>query len=600
MREARIEDYALIGDTSTAALVGRDGSIDWFCTPRFDSAACFAALLGTKDNGCWSISPQTRNRKVSRRYRGETLILETEFETAEGSVRLTDFMPPGMRSPHIVRIVEGLAGRVLMSMEFIVRFDYGSRVPWVRRVGKGIELVAGPDALRLDFTIDLTPRGLTHVAEFTVAKGQVVPFVLSCHYSHERRAPRIDAIEARKRAQQWWNEWSGRCTYSGEWREAVTRSLIVVKALTYKPTGGIVAAPTTSLPEAIGGVRNWDYRYCWLRDATFSLYALMTNGYLAEARSWRDWLLRAIAGQPELMQIMYGAAGESRLPEFELGWLGGFRASRPVRVGNMAAEQFQLDVYGEVMDSMYLGARKGLPPNPTAWGLQKHLMRALADRWKEPDDGIWEVRGPRRHFTHSKVMAWVAVDRAVRSVERLGLEGPVDRWKRLREEIHREVCEKGYNSKRGAFTWYYGSGSLDAALLMIPLIGFLPATDPRVTGTVEAIQRELMADGFVKRYRAEIHSRVDGLPGGEGAFLPCTFWLADNLVLQGRTQEARDIFERLLAVRNDVGLLSEEYDPGKGTFLGNFPQAFTHVSLINTAANLTSAAGPAHDRRSPN
>jgi GH15 family glucan-1,4-alpha-glucosidase len=594
----RLEDYALIGDTASAALVGRHGSIDWFCAPRFDSAACFASLLGTDENGHWSIRPRGDQWKASRRYRPETLILETEFHGPNGHVRLIDFMAPETRWPHIVRIVEGLSGRVPMSMELIVRFEYGSRVPWVHRIGKGLEFVAGPDALRLDFGADLTPRGLTHAAEFDVAEGQTIPFILSWHPSYERRAPRKDPAETLRQTERWWTEWAGRCDCSDEWREPVVRSAIVLKALTDRSTGGIVAAPTTSLPESIGGRRNWDYRYCWLRDATFTVYALMMNGYVAEARSWRNWLLRAIAGQPELMQIMYGSAGETRITEFELPWLPGFRGSAPVRVGNKAAEQFQLDVYGEVMDTMYLSARSGVPSDPIAWGFQKHLMAALEHRWKEPDEGIWEVRGPRRHFTHSKIMAWVAADRAVRSVERFGLEGPVDTWKQLREEIHREVCEHGYDPNRGAFTWFYGSPALDAALLMIPLVGFLPATDPRVIGTVEAVRQELVFDGFVRRYHAEANSHVDGLEGGEGAFLPCTFWLADNLVLQGRGREAKELFERLLGIRNDVGLLSEEYDPENKTMLGNFPQAFTHVSLINTARNLTSTAGPAHHRRS--
>jgi len=598
MDTRRIEDYALIGDTTTAALVSRSGSIDWFCTPRFDSEACFAALLGTDGNGHWSIRPRSTGGRVTRSYRGETLVLETEFDTEDGRVRLIDFMTPESRTPRIMRIVEGVAGRVPMSMELIVRFDYGARVPWVHRVGRGLDFVAGPNALRLDFAVDVTPRGLAHEADFEVVEGQRIPFALGWHPSHERDAPRADEEEALEQTERWWSEWSRRCEYRGEWREAVVRSLIVLKALTHRSTGGIIAAPTTSLPEAIGGGRNWDYRYCWLRDATFSLYALMMNGYLAEAQSWRDWLLRAIAGQPELMQIMYGPAGESRIAETELPWLEGFRGSKPVRVGNAAARQFQLDVYGEIMDAMYLDARSGLEPNPTAWGLQKHLMRALENRWKEPDEGIWEVRGPRRHFTHSKIMAWVAVDRAVRSVERMSLEGPLDKWKRLREEMRREILEKGYDPERGAFTWYYGSSSLDGALLMIPLVGFLPATDPRVTGTVDAVRRELLVNGFVKRYQAAVNSGVDGLEGEEGAFLPCTFWLADNLILQGRAAEARSIFERLLELRNDVGLLSEECDPETGTMLGNFPQAFTHVSLANTALNLASTAGPAHRRRS--
>lgn len=595
---ARIEDYGLIGDTRTAALVGRDGSIDWFCAPRFDSAACFAALLGDRDNGHWRICPQGSSWHSTRRYRDDTLVLETDFVTPSGKARLIDFMPVGGEGPRLVRIVEGVRGQVPMALELAVRFDYGSRVPWARRVDGGLEFVAGPDALHFSFDVEMTARGFTHAAEFEVGRGQRMPFVLSWHPSHKRRPPRMDPKASLEEVSRWWSGWAGECTHRGEWREAVVRSLIVLKALTYRPTGGMIAAPTTSLPEAIGGMRNWDYRYCWLRDATFSLYALMMNGYTTEARSWRDWLLRAIAGQPELMQIMYGAAGESRLSEFELPWLDGFRGSKPVRIGNLAAKQFQLDVYGEVMDSMYLAARMGVPRNPRAWGLQKHLMRFLEEHWVEPDEGIWEVRGPRRHFTHSKVMAWVAADRAVRSVEKLGLAGPVDKWRRLREEIHCEVCERGYNAERGAFTWFYGSSLLDAALLMIPLVGFLPASDPRVRGTVAAIEKGLLNEGFVVRYETDQKNDVDGLPAGEGTFLPCTFWLADNLMLQGRAREARALYKRLLGVRNDLGLMSEEYDPKRRMMLGNFPQAFTHVSLVNTAMNLTSAEGPARHRPS--
>jgi GH15 family glucan-1,4-alpha-glucosidase len=590
--------YGLIGDTNTAALVSREGSIDWLCVPRFDSAACFALLLGDSANGHWSIRPRDTAARITRRYRGDTLVLETDFETSHGRARLVDFMVPEARTPRIVRIVEGLSGSVPMELELVVRFDYGSRVPWVRRMDHHIEFIAGPDALRLHFPVDVQPKGLTHGGQFDALEGQALGFVLSWHPSFERTPRRTDPAEALAQTEEWWNEWSSRCTYSGPWRDAVLRSLIVLKALTYSPTGGIVAAPTTSLPEQLGGARNWDYRYCWLRDATFSLYALMMNGYTSEARAWRDWLLRAIAGQPELMQIMYGPAGETRLPETELPWLKGFAGSKPVRVGNAAAGQLQLDVYGEIMDTMYLAERAGVPANPTSWGLQKHLMRFLTGNWQEPDQGIWEVRGPRRHFTHSKVMAWVAVDRAIRSIERLGVEGPIEEWKQLRQQIHREVSERGYNSKRGTFTWYYGSDQLDAALLMIPLVGFLPASDPRVLRTVEAISSELATHGFVRRYESEGSSSVDGLVAGEGTFLPCTFWLADNYALQGRAGEARELFERLLALRNELGLLSEEYDPEKKILLGNFPQAFTHVSLVNTALNLTSAAGPAHHRRS--
>lgn len=593
-----ISDYALIGDTATAALVGRDGSIDWFCTPRFDSAACFAKLLGDSANGRWMICPRSPSMSVSRSYRGDTLVLETEFTTAEGRVRLVDFMVPEARTPRIVRIVEGIDGRVPVHFELIVRFDYGRRVPWVHRTTKDLVFVAGPDALRLRFAVDIEARDFTHGGEFEVLPGDRIPFVLTWHPSYEHPPGSVDALAGLEETERWWGDWSSGCTYSGPWRDAVVRSLIVLKALTYHQSGGIVAAPTTSLPESIGGVRNWDYRYCWLRDATFSLYALMLNGYTSEARAWRDWLLRAIAGQSDTMQIMYGPAGEARLAEYEVPWLDGFAGSKPVRVGNAAAEQRQLDVYGEVMDAMYLAAREGVPENPTAWGLQKNLMESLERGWKEPDEGIWEVRGARRQFTHSKVMTWVAVDRAIRSTERFGLDGPLDRWKRLRDHIHREVLEKGYDPVRETFTWYYGAPDLDAALLMVPLVGFLPASDPRVVGTLAAVERQLMVDGFLSRYGSEETSHVDGLPAGEGVFLPCTFWYADNLVLQGRTEEARALFERLLSLRNDVGLLSEEYDPKQGIMLGNFPQAFTHVSLINTALNLTKATGPAHHRRS--
>jgi GH15 family glucan-1,4-alpha-glucosidase len=594
----QIGDYALIGDTSTAALVGREGSIDWFCAPRFDSAACFARLLGNTSNGRWLICPQGRPAGISRSYRGDTLILETEFQTTQGRVRLVDFMLPEARTPRIIRVVEGLSGRVPMELELIVRFDYGRRIPWVRRTGRGLEFVAGPDTLRLRSAIDLQARAFTHSGAFEVSRGEKVPFVLTWSPSFEHAPGFTDPLPALEKTERWWSDWSGKCTYSGPWHEAVVRSLIVLKALIYRQSGGIVAAPTTSLPESIGGARNWDYRYCWLRDATFSFYALVLNGYTAEARAWRDWLLRAIAGQTEKMQIMYGPAGEARLTEYELPWLEGFASSRPVRVGNAAAEQHQLDVYGEIMDAMFLAGRVGVPKNPTAWGLQRHLMESLAGSWNEPDEGIWEVRGPRRQFTHSKVMAWVAVDRAIRSVERFGLPGPTDKWKRLRAEIHHDVLENGYSARRRAFTWYYGSSELDASLLMIPLVGFLPPSDPRVMSTLAVIERELVADGFVRRYRADKASSVDGLQGGEGAFLPCTFWYADNLMLQGRRREARTLFARLLSLRNDVGLLSEEYDPKRRIMLGNFPQAFTHVSLINTALNLAKTEGPAHHRRS--
>jgi GH15 family glucan-1,4-alpha-glucosidase len=591
----RIEDYGLVGDTHTAALIGRDGSVDWLCFPRFDSGACFAALLGDERHGRWLLAPAGGVRRVSRRYRPGTLVLETEFETHDGTVRVVDCMPPRQRHPNLVRMVEGVAGRVPMRMQLVVRFEYGSIVPWVSRRRGFLSAVAGPDALTLRSPAEMHGEDLTTVAEVAVAAGESVPFVLTWHPSYTRAPRPIDPHRAVAETEAWWREWSSRCTYEGEWREAVERSLIVLKALTYAPTGGIVAAATTSLPEQLGGVRNWDYRYCWVRDATFALYALMTAGYTEEARAWRDWLVRAVAGEPKQMQIMYGVAGERRLTELELGWLPGYEGSAPVRIGNGAALQYQLDVYGELMDALHQARRAGIPSHPTAWHVQRALLDFLESGWREPDEGIWEVRGPRRHFTHSKVMAWVALDRAVKAVERFGLAGPVDRWRGLRDEIHAEACREGYDAERRTFTQYYGSSELDASLLMIPLVGFLPPADPRVAGTVEAVQRELVHDGFVRRYSTS--TEVDGLPAGEAAFLTCTFWLADNLALLGRRDEARRLFERILGFRNDLGLLSEEYDPAARRLIGNFPQALSHVGLVNTAYNLTARRGPAEHRR---
>jgi GH15 family glucan-1,4-alpha-glucosidase len=590
-----IEDYGIVGDTHTAALIGRNGSVDWLCFPRFDSGACFAALLGDERHGRWLLDPVGGVRRVSRRYRPGTLVLETEVETEDGTVRIVDCMPPRQKHPILVRIVEGLAGRVPMRMQFVVRFEYGSIVPWVTRRGGRLSAVAGPDALTLHSPVRTRGEDLTTVAEFAVSAGDSVPFVLTWHVSYERAPRAIDAHRAVSETDAWWREWSSRYSYEGEWREAVERSLIVLKALTYAPTGGIVAAATTSLPEQLGGVRNWDYRYCWLRDATFTLYALMTAGYTAEARAWRDWLVRAVAGEPRQMQIMYGVAGERRLAEFELPWLPGYERSAPVRIGNGAAAQYQLDVYGELMDSLHQARGAGISANPAAWHVQRVLLDFLESGWRQPDDGIWEVRGPRRHFTHSKVMAWVALDRAVKAVEQFGLTGPVNRWRGLRDEIHAEVCREGYDAERKTFTQYYGSSELDASLLMIPLVGFLPPADPRVGGTVDAVQRELLQDGFVRRYSTS--TDVDGLPVGEAAFLVCTLWLADNLALLGRNGEARRLFERVLDLRNDVGLLSEEYDPAARRLLGNFPQALSHVGVINTAHNLATARGPAERRR---
>ncbi len=582
---SRIEDYALVGDCQTAALVSKTGSIDWLCLPRFDSGACFAALLGGPEHGRWLLAPKSGVRRVTRAYRDATLVLDTTFECDGGTVVVTDFMPlRDGRAPHLVRIVRGVRGCVRMSTELVIRFDYGSIVPWVRQDGRDLLAIAGPDALRIQSETELHGEGLTTVGEFDVREGQDVAFSATWHSSHEERPRRADERALLRDAEADWHAWSGRCTYSGPGREQVVRSLVTLKALTHAHTGGIVAAPTTSLPEYLGGVRNWDYRYSWVRDATFTLLALVENGYYDEAVAWREWLLRACAGDPADMQILYGVDGERRVEEQELPWLPGYEGSRPVRVGNAAHTQCQLDIYGEIMDAMYQAHRHGIPPDPAAWDLRKVLLDHLESIWQQPDDGIWEVRGPRRQFTHSKVMAWVAFDRAVKRVEAAG-GGPVERWKALRDRIHDDVCRHGYDASVGAFVQSYGSKDLDAALLMIPLVGFLPPTDPRVQSTVAAIQRGLVTDGgLVMRYRND--RAVDGLPEGEGVFLPCSYWLADNLALLGKHDEARRLFERLIALCNDVGLLSEEYDPRTERLVGNFPQAFTHVSLVNTARHL--------------
>ncbi len=598
---ARIEDYGLIGDLQTTALVGRDGSIDWACFPRFDSGACFAALLGAAEHGRWIVAPRTDSWEVGRRYRSRTLVLETDWETEGGAVRLIDFMPPRGTAPDIVRIVEGLRGEVEMSSELVIRFDYGSTIPWVRRIEDGRIAVAGPDALCFRTPVENRGENLRTVGEFTVSEGDRVPFVLTWYPSNEQPPPAIDPEVALQETMDYWNDWSGQCTYRGKWREEVHQSLVVLKALTYAPTGGIVAAPTTSLPEKLGGERNWDYRFCWMRDATLTLLAFINAGYLDEARAWRVWLLRATAGDPSALQIMYGVAGERRLWEFRLDWLPGYEGSRPVRVGNAASEQFQLDVYGEVLDALHQGRIRELEVSKEAWALQRRLLGFLEHAWKEPDEGIWEVRGPRRHFTHSKVMAWVAFDRGVQAIERFDRPGPVERWREIRREIHREVCERGFDAELNSFTQSYGSKRLDASLLVIPLVGFLPPDDPRMVGTVTAIERQLVRDGFVYRYTPDEEARsVDGLPPGEGAFLPCTFWLADNLALQGRVDEAQAIFQGLLDLRSDLGLLAEEWEPVARRQLGNFPQAFTHVALVNTAFNLDRQAhGSPMEQRAP-
>ena len=589
---SRIEEYAFLSDTQTGALVSRAGSVDWLCFPRFDSPACFAALLGDEKNGRWIMRPAGEVKATRRRYRPDTVILETEFETAEGVVRLIDFMPPRGTNPDIVRIVEGVHGCVPMQMELTIRFDYGQIVPWVRKRDGALKAIAGPDALMLHTRVETRGQDLTTVAEFAVAEGDRVPFVLTWFASHEPPPREVNAEHALRDTEHYWTKWARRCGHESQWRDAVTRSLITLKGLTYAPTGGIVAAATTSLPEEIGGVRNWDYRFCWVRDATFTLFALLRAGYLDEARAWREWLLRAVAGSPGQMQIMYGVRGERRLTELELPWLRGYEDSKPVRIGNAASNQRQLDVYGELIGSMHQAQLAGIETSETEWRLQVALLNFLESAWDEPDEGIWEVRGGRKHFTHSKIMAWLAFDRALRLATGCNCEAAehIERWTKIRDQIHAEVCERGYNTQVNAFTQYYGSDALDASILMMPIIGFLPPNDTRVQNTIDAVQRDLMQEGFVLRYRPE-ECRTDGLPGGEGAFLICSFWLADCLHVLGRTEEARALFERLLAVRNDVGLLAEEYDPVAKRQLGNFPQAFSHVGLVNTAEILSRPPG---------
>jgi GH15 family glucan-1,4-alpha-glucosidase len=592
---ARIEDYALLGDCETAALVSRGGSIDWLCWPRFDSAACCAALLGGPEHGCWSLSPADPTATVKRRYRPDTLILETQFTTAEGAVTLIDFMPVRDRGSHVIRIVVGEHGRVMMRTQLIVRFDYGQRVPWVTRLEDGRQsFAAGPHRLLLSTPVPLHGEGLKSVAEFRVTARHRLAFVLSYSRSYAPVPRPIDAAAALRGTERYWRGWTAQSSDAGEYTEAVRRSLITLKALTYQPSGGIIAAPTTSLPERIGGIRNWDYRYCWLRDATFTLQAMLNSNLSAEAQAWRDWLLRAVAGDPAKMQIMYGIGGERLLPEWEVPWLPGYERSVPVRIGNAASEQLQLDVFGELMEVLHHARCTGLAASDAGWALQLALVAHLEEIWREADRGIWEIRGKPRHFTHSKVMAWVAVDRLIRSAEQFRLKAPLHRWRSLRRRIHEQVCRHGYNRRIGAFVRSYGSRDLDASILLLPLVGFLPCSDRRVRSTVAAIERRLLCEGLVLRYESK--AATDGLPHGEGTFLACSFWLADNYVLLDRYDDARRLFERLLALRNDVGLLSEEYDPIARRFLGNFPQSFSHIAIVNTAHNLIRESGPAHQR----
>jgi GH15 family glucan-1,4-alpha-glucosidase len=591
----RIEDYALIGDCETAVLVSRGGSMDWLCWPRFDSDACFAALLGTREHGRWLIAPRDAAPRIRRRYRGDTLILETTFETKDGVVTLTDFMPLRDGRSDIIRIVRGERGQVAMHTELILRFGYGAVVPWVTRLPDGgMRAIAGPDMVLLCSPVPLHGENMTTVGDFTVSAGQTLSFTLTYSPSHLPAPKSVDPERALAATEKFWSEWSRRCRGEGSCPPEAVRSLITLKALTYAPTGGIVAAPTTSLPELIGGERNWDYRFCWLRDATLTLLALMNAGYYQEAQDWVAWLARAVAGSPDQMQIMYGIAGERRLTEWEVPWLPGYANSRPVRIGNAAHSQLQLDVYGEVMDAFHQARMGELEPSERSWGLQRAMLQRLETAWREPDESIWEVRGPRRHFTYSKVMAWVAFDRAIKDAEKYNLPGPLERWRVLRAQIHEEVCRRGFDEELGSFVQSYDAKELDASLLLLAEVGFLPPQDPRIRGTVEAIERHLMVDGLVLRYATE--TTEDGLPPGEGAFLACSFWLVDAYILLGRYDDARKLFERLLALRNDVGLLAEEYDTHHRRQVGNFPQAFSHIALVNSAFNLTAAAKPAEQR----
>jgi GH15 family glucan-1,4-alpha-glucosidase len=589
-----IEDYALIGDCRSAALISREGSIDWLCWPRFDSPACFAALLGTPDNGRWLIAPREEAR-ITRRYRPDTLILETQFETRDGAAILVDFMPYGGTQSEIVRIVHGTRGKLAMHTEMILRFGYGAIVPWVTRVENGsTRAIAGPDMVVLRTPVHLKGKGMTTVGEFVISRGETIPLVLTYDRSHLPLPPAADPTSSLETTEKFWKEWAAKCRPAGEWSAAVRRSVMTLKALTYEPTGGIVAAPTTSLPEMIGGERNWDYRYCWLRDATLTLLGSMHAGYYKEAEAWREWLLRAVAGSPDQLQIMYGIRGERRLAEWSAEWLPGYEKSRPVRIGNAAHTQLQLDVFGEIMDTYHQARRGGLAADYSGWDAQLKFLAHLGQIWQQPDHGIWEMRGPPQHFVYSKVMAWVAFDRAIKSAETFGLEGPVEQWSKLRDEICQEICERGFDKKRGIFVQAYGSEQLDANLLLLPCVGFLPVSDPRIAKTIAEVERCLLRDCFVIRYST--HEVEDALPPGEGAFLACSFWLVDVYILQERYDEAERLFRRLIALANDVGLLSEEYDPNAKRLIGNFPQAFSHLALINSAYNLTRVRKPVHQR----
>ncbi len=590
----RIEDYALIGDTHSAALVSRDGAIDWLCWPRFDSEACFAALLGTEAHGHWTITPRAPVVEARRRYRPDTLVLETELVVGGGIVRIIDCMPPRDGVPDLVRIVEGVDGEVTAGMRIAPRFGYGDRWPWIQRAGELVTMTSAPDALALWSSVPLDERDGGLEAELRLRRGERLRFALTWYPAHERPPAHRDPGALVAETEAWWRAWCSRCTCDGPWREAARRSLITLKALTYAPTGGIIAAPTTSLPEKLGGVRNWDYRYCWLRDATFVLFALLDAGYQDEARAFGGWLERAASGNPSRVQVLYGVLGERRLPELELPWLPGYQGSSPVRIGNAAATQLQLDVYGELIDCLHHARSHGVPPDPDLWAVQRALLEHLERVWRQPDEGIWEIRGPRQQHTHSKVMVWVAFDRMIRDAEQLGLEAPIDRWRLLRDVIHADVCANAYDAKRRTFTRAYGSPALDASLLLLPIVGFLAPDDPRVRTTVDAVRRELCHDGLVLRYDTRLVD--DGLPEGEGVFLPCSFWLADALQLLGDHDAACELFERLLALRNDVGLLSEQVDPGSGRLIGNFPQGFSHVALLNTAMNLSRTKGPPQRR----